>query len=223
MRRTLIIQPYLPSSENWSLGSLRATFYQCLMSKLSTTSQESVLPDNSTQASTPELRTLEDARHPVAVEVAICAINAAESVGVPLGVALTLSKSDDEPFLRRVVGIIAHQLLTQHLFALASTSRGLEQLLAGGIRREVRVARSARGGSSNGGGRGARAVPADLLLLRHPPDPHLRQRPHVAAFSLAGHSLRQLGLYNATDVVSSWAAWVREFGEHGELHGDDFE
>ncbi|KAJ6600396.1 hypothetical protein DFH09DRAFT_1355688 [Mycena vulgaris] len=89
-------------------------------------SQESVLPDNSTQASTPGLQ--------VAVEVAIHAINAAESVDVVrLGVVLTLSKSDDEAFLRRVAGVIAHQLLlTQHLFALASTGPDQNTLILTG-------------------------------------------------------------------------------------------
>ncbi|KAJ6600419.1 hypothetical protein DFH09DRAFT_901433 [Mycena vulgaris] len=312
------------------------------MSNLSTTSQESVLPDNSTQASTPGLRTLEDVRHQVAVEVAIRAINAAESVdGVRLGVALTLSKSDDEAFLRRVAGVIAHQLLlTQHLFALASTgpdqntllltgsppthvqralllvtaalptrisssytapdgslftarvqyitpadeptllralrqavaldtrapppgSRGVEQLLADARRGVRRLTPREAFDAVRGAGAGEeptfivdiRAAPrrggitGSLLVDRNDLewafDPRLAASPYIAstrllisssfairpilicadgrASSLAAHSLRQLGLYNATDVVGGWAAWVREFGEHGELHEGDFE
>ncbi|KAJ7500782.1 hypothetical protein B0H11DRAFT_1994419 [Mycena galericulata] len=94
-----------------------------MSSKASTTSGESVLPDKSTQSTTLPLRTLDDVRDQVAYEVAVRAINSAETVdGVRLGVMLTFSKSDDEGFLRRIAGMLAHQLLLQHhVFALATT------------------------------------------------------------------------------------------------------
>ncbi|KAJ7740905.1 hypothetical protein DFH07DRAFT_838373 [Mycena maculata] len=77
----------------------------------------------STKSSNPPLRTLDDVRNQVAYEVSVRTKTKAESVdGVRLGVMLTLSKSDDEGFLRRVAGMLAHQLLFQeHVFALATT------------------------------------------------------------------------------------------------------
>jgi hypothetical protein len=44
------------------------------------------------------------------------------TTGVRVGVALTLSKTDDEQFLRQVASTIKHRLLLQHhLFAIATT------------------------------------------------------------------------------------------------------
>ncbi|KAJ6600392.1 hypothetical protein DFH09DRAFT_1355685 [Mycena vulgaris] len=55
------------------------------------------------------------------------------AAGVRLGAAFSLSKSDDQAFLRRVAGIIAHQLLlTPHFFALASAGPDQNTLLLTG-------------------------------------------------------------------------------------------
>ncbi|KAJ7656229.1 hypothetical protein B0H17DRAFT_1098506, partial [Mycena rosella] len=85
-------------------------------------STASLLPDSSTQASTPPRRTLEDVRDQVAFELAIRAISTAETLdGVRFGVILTLPKSDDESFLQRIAAVLGHNLLlSPHLFALAS-------------------------------------------------------------------------------------------------------
>ncbi|KAJ7145610.1 Rhodanese-like domain-containing protein [Mycena epipterygia] len=96
------------------------------MSKRSTSSvasQESILPDRSTQSSTLPQRTLDDVRDQVAFEVAVRTMTKGETVdGVRLGVTLTFSKSDDEAFLRRVAVMLEHQLLLQHhVFAIATT------------------------------------------------------------------------------------------------------
>ncbi|KAJ6594309.1 Rhodanese-like domain-containing protein [Mycena capillaripes] len=83
--------------------------------RASTTSRESIVPDDSTKPSTPPLRTLDDVREQVAVEIAVRAISKSETIdGVRLGVMLTLSKNDDEDFLRRVAGVLEDHLLLQH-------------------------------------------------------------------------------------------------------------
>ncbi|KAJ6620447.1 hypothetical protein B0H10DRAFT_1791695 [Mycena sp. CBHHK59/15] len=89
----------------------------------SATSHESVLLDESTNSSHFTPRTLDDVRQQAAFEIAVRAINKAETVdGVRLGVMLTLSKTDDDGFLRTVAETLQRQLLLQdHVFAIATT------------------------------------------------------------------------------------------------------
>ncbi|KAJ6488149.1 hypothetical protein C8R47DRAFT_1071899 [Mycena vitilis] len=89
----------------------------------SATSRESILPDKSTQPSTLPQRSLDDVRNQVADEVAVRTITKGELVdGVRLGVMLTLSKNDDEGFLRLVAGTLQQRsLLGEHVFAIATT------------------------------------------------------------------------------------------------------
>ncbi|KAF7357747.1 Rhodanese domain-containing protein [Mycena venus] len=89
----------------------------------SSASRESIAPDRSTRSSTLPQRTLDDVRDQVAYEVAVRTITKGETVdGVRLGVMLTLSKTDDEEFLRRVADVLQKQmLLHNHVFAIATT------------------------------------------------------------------------------------------------------
>ncbi|KAJ7723572.1 Rhodanese-like domain-containing protein, partial [Mycena metata] len=94
----------------------------------SAASRESIAPDRSTQSSLPQ-RTLDHVRDQVAIEVAVRTQTKAETVdGVRLGVMLTLSKTDDEDFLRRVAGVLQeHMLLQDHVFAIATTGPSTRQ------------------------------------------------------------------------------------------------
>lgn len=68
-------------------------------------------------------RTLDDVRDQVAGELGVRAIRKAKLVdGVQIGVTFTLSKKDDDRFLRTVSETIEHKLmLRQYLFAIATT------------------------------------------------------------------------------------------------------
>ncbi|KAF8630076.1 hypothetical protein AX17_005474 [Amanita inopinata Kibby_2008] len=68
-------------------------------------------------------RTLDDVRNQVAHEVAMRTITKGKiQDGVRIGVFLTLSKVDDDDFLRKVANIIQENLLLHHhLFAIATT------------------------------------------------------------------------------------------------------
>jgi rhodanese-related sulfurtransferase len=68
-------------------------------------------------------RTLADVRDQVAQELAVRAISKAELVdGIKVGVVLTLSKTNDVEFIRRVASSIKNLLLLHnHLFAVATT------------------------------------------------------------------------------------------------------
>lgn len=80
----------------------------------SATSRKSTVPEKSAQSSTLPQRTLDDVRDQVANEVAVRTITKSETVdGARVGVMLTLSKNDDEEFLRRVAGVLQHQLQLQ--------------------------------------------------------------------------------------------------------------
>ncbi|KAK7019923.1 Rhodanese domain-containing protein [Favolaschia claudopus] len=94
-----------------------------IRSSTSVASRESVAPVPSTLPSTLPRRTLDDVRDQVASEVAVRTISRSESVdGVRVGVTLTLSKSDDEDFLRRVaIALQERMILTDNLFAIATT------------------------------------------------------------------------------------------------------
>jgi len=94
-------------------------------SKSSTTGPASVINDT---ALVPRnelgLRTLGDVREQVSQEIAVNTITKAQYFdGVRIGVRLVMSRSEDEEFLRKVVGKIQHQLtLHDHLFAVATTA-----------------------------------------------------------------------------------------------------
>ncbi|PPQ71136.1 hypothetical protein CVT26_010830 [Gymnopilus dilepis] len=95
-------------------------------SSKSTTGPASVVDDTAlVPRQAPALRTLDDVREQVSQEIAIHTITKAKSFdGVRIGVRLVLSKSEDEDFLRRVVGKIQHQLtLNHHLFAIATAAQ----------------------------------------------------------------------------------------------------
>lgn len=69
----------------------------------------------------PIQRTMNDVRERVAAGVAVRAITQSQLVdGIRIGVALTMSKNDNESYLRHVVSKIKHQLLLQtYLFVVA--------------------------------------------------------------------------------------------------------
>ncbi|KAF8199839.1 hypothetical protein K438DRAFT_1583151 [Mycena galopus ATCC 62051] len=92
-------------------------------SQRSATSREPTEPENPKRSSAAPRRTLDNVRAQVAHEVAVRTITKSEKVdGVRVGVMLTLSKTDDEDFLRRVAGILEDQMrLEHHVFAVATT------------------------------------------------------------------------------------------------------
>ncbi|KAF7376514.1 Rhodanese domain-containing protein [Mycena sanguinolenta] len=87
----------------------------------SATSRERSEPGKSKRSST--RRTLDDVRDQVVNEIAVRTMSKGETVdGVRVGVMLTLPKTDDEEFLRRVAAALQEQmLLMHHVFAIATT------------------------------------------------------------------------------------------------------
>ncbi|KAJ7474321.1 hypothetical protein FB451DRAFT_1035001 [Mycena latifolia] len=77
--------------------------------------------------------TLDTVRDQVASELALRTLSTAETIdGARLGVLLTLGKTDDPTFLRRVARALSRQFLdTPHLFALATTGADAHLLLMG--------------------------------------------------------------------------------------------
>jgi len=95
-------------------------------SKSSTTGAASVIDDTAlVPRNVSGLRTLNDVREQVSQEIAVHTITKAQYYdGVRIGVRLVMSKSEDEDFLRQVVGKIQHQLTLQsHLFAVGTIAQ----------------------------------------------------------------------------------------------------